>query len=196
MSNTNQWWNTITTISAAVAAIAAAIALYLNLNMSNLQVESTAPIFSIKNVKFIKANQEMFPDQEMNDKSMQLVIELSNVGQRPADSLLIIVIYSSYPPIESVRDLRYTLVPNPIFPGDTPTDNIFIGDFEKDESPKSVVIEIRYKDILIKKPHRQRFYMKWAGGKGYYAISQLSHMSDKDKVLFDCVLSTHFDEFK
>ena len=179
-----------------MAAAAAAYALWLTANINEIQIRGSAPFFSLKSMAIKNAKPTLFPNQEVTDMSVYVQMQIENGGQRPADALTILLIRTTIPPSREPKGLHRTIVANPILPSDTPVYSLFLREFEKDEPPQSMVVELRYIDFLLGTRHSQRFYMRWDGAIGDKGLSQLAHMTATQQANFDQALGHRFEEIE
>ncbi|HAJ80472.1 MAG TPA: hypothetical protein DCO75_11955 [Fibrobacteres bacterium] len=173
MSTKNNIWNIVSSVSGAVAAIAALITIYFALSTINEEKYFKKPYFELE-APGIKI-------QNANSQSYRIQITMRNVGIHPANELTGKII---------IIDGSLTLKPNYIFnfsisndlPPNSPTpwcqDNVSL---PININTQFIVVYIKYTDAIFNKEYSQSFYMKWNGVQNGTTDPNFNHTSIDEK---------------
>jgi hypothetical protein len=185
----DDFWSIISVFLGAIAAIAAAFAVYQTAKSYKDQLEANRPYFMITDQGF-----KQLPN---GSPPYRLIISLKNIGNRPARGFHERIMYITSE-LKGAANLLYdSSVSNELAPGETThwfSDTV---QFTKDDIlPHYFIVAIKYGDPLTHKDYKQTFVYKWHGSKEHKTYPILMYISKEEAEKVLKYLEKDLEEFK
>ncbi|AET65805.1 hypothetical protein Desor_0047 [Desulfosporosinus orientis DSM 765] len=152
-----KWSNIIATGATSVLAVTALITVYLTITAWKVQQETTRPYFVLKESPKVEISDELSLELRFNNVGVHPAVDLSSETVVFNEQLSAKPIYYDESsivneiPKDGASSLIVTIPSEEIYPKQ---DNI---------DPQYVVVDLQYRDPILKKFYNQTIYMKWRG---------------------------------